>query len=57
MIAIRYLPPDRARRRQRDHIIGRKVSLIQDLQELMPDISGGADDGDFVSHNICSFIV
>ena len=42
---------------QRDDFVGREVALVEDLQNFRPDISGGADNCDFVSHNLLHLTV
>ena len=39
-----------AARGERDHLVGGKVPLGQDVEHLAAHIAGGADDGDFVTH-------
>ena len=50
VVSERDLPPDGARRCQRDHVIGGEVSLRQNFQHLAADISRRSSNGNFVTH-------
>ena len=44
----------RARRRQRNHLVGRKLPFGQQVQHFPADIAGRADHGDAIAHSSCS---
>ncbi len=50
-VAERRLLADRTGGSQRNNVIGREISLGQDLQHFATDIAGRADDGDSVAHD------
>ena len=50
VLAERDLAADRARRGERDDLVGREFALGQDGQHFAPDIAGGADHRYFEAH-------
>ena len=53
-VAIGDLRAQAAARRERDHLVGRKRPLGQDLQHLAAHVAGGADHCDLVTHCLFS---
>ena len=50
LIAEGDLDAHRPARGDGEHLVGRELALGEDVEHLAPDISGGADDSDFVTH-------
>ena len=50
LVAERDLDAHRPPRGDGEDLVGRELALGQDVEHLAPDIAGGADDGDFVTH-------
>src|SRR5436189_5506227 len=53
-VAIGHLDADAAARRKGNDLVGREFPLIENVEHLAPDIAGGADHCDFVTHHSLS---
>jgi len=50
LVAIGDLDAHRLARGDGKHLVGGEFALGKNIEHLAPDIAGGADDGDFVTH-------